>query len=182
MTDLLLLKKLTKGSCIVCNIVWNIWEKQKNFLRKMCTKKVSIRNRCYLIWLILLTGFSGVLKLGDLLQGSWNVLHMNSWIHHHHHQTFQTVECRLKKYPDFWTMTLKPIMQNGNSYIRDSGHFIERIRNINNLPENTRLVTTDIVHLYPSIPPSSRFECTQRNSLEQIIEKDPKNGRICLEK
>ena len=76
----------------------------------MCTKKVSIRNWYYLIWLILLTGFSGVLKLGDLLQGrSWNVLNMNSWIHHHHHQIFQTVECLLKKHPDFWTITLNQL-------------------------------------------------------------------------
>lgn len=80
-----------------------------------------------------------------------------------------------EKVSRFLDYDFKPIMQNGNSYIRDPGHFIERIRNINNLPENTRLVTTDIVDLYPSIPPSSRFECTQRNSLEQIIEKDPKN-------
>lgn len=61
----------------------------------------------------------------------------------------------------FMDYDFKPIMQNGNSYIRDSGQFIERIRNINNLPENARLVTTDMVDLYPS-----KFECTQRNSWE----------------
>ena len=45
-----------------------------------------------------------------------------------------------EKVSRFLDYDFKPIMQNGNSYIRDPGHFIERIRNINNLPENTRLI------------------------------------------
>ena len=47
---------------------------------------------------------------------------------------------------------LKPVMQNGKSYIRDSGYFIEKTENISTLPENAVLVTADVVGLYPSTP------------------------------
>ena len=42
-------------------------------------------------------------------------------------------------------------MQNGKPYIRDSGHFLEKIRNISTLAENAILVTADVVGLCPSI-------------------------------
>ena len=42
---------------------------------------------------------------------------------------------------------LKPVMQNG----RDFGHFLQNIKNISTLPENSILVTIDVVGLYPSI-------------------------------
>ena len=47
---------------------------------------------------------------------------------------------------------LKPIMQNGWSYIRDSNDFINKIKNLKNIPSNSILVTAYIVYLYPSIP------------------------------
>ena len=43
-------------------------------------------------------------------------------------------------------------MQKGKSYIRDFGHFLEKIKNISILPQNAILVTADVVGLYPSIP------------------------------
>ena len=43
-------------------------------------------------------------------------------------------------------------MQNSKSCIRNSGHFLEKIYNINNLPKNAILVTADVVDLHPSIP------------------------------
>ena len=59
---------------------------------------------------------------------------------------------RTEKVSEFLDYQLKLVMQNGKSYIRDSGHFLERIKNINTLPENAVLVTADVVGLYPSIP------------------------------
>ena len=56
-----------------------------------------------------------------------------------------------EKVSEFLDYQLKPVMQNGISYIRNSGHFLERIKNINTLPENEMLVTADVVRLYPSI-------------------------------
>ena len=57
-----------------------------------------------------------------------------------------------EKVSEFLDYELKPVMQKGKSYIRDSGHFLEKIKNISTLPENAILVTADVVGLYPSIP------------------------------
>ena len=49
-------------------------------------------------------------------------------------------------------------MQNGKSYIRDSGHFLEMIKNISTIPENAMLVTADVVGLHLSIPHQAALE------------------------
>ena len=43
-------------------------------------------------------------------------------------------------------------MQNSWSYLKDSGDFLKKMENIDSIPEDTLLVTADIVGLYPSIP------------------------------
>ena len=45
----------------------------------------------------------------------------------------------------------KPIMQRGKSHIKDSGDFLNKIKNLQNIPEGAILVTADVVGLYPSI-------------------------------
>ena len=57
-------------------------------------------------------------------------------------------------------------MQNGNSYTRDSYHFLERIKNFHTIPDNAMLVTADVMGLYPSSPHSADL-----NSLKKAIEK-----------
>jgi hypothetical protein len=47
---------------------------------------------------------------------------------------------------------LKPITKDGKSYIRDTGHFLEKLKEIGKVPENALLVTADVTSLYPSIP------------------------------
>ena len=47
---------------------------------------------------------------------------------------------------------LQPVMQEGQSYIKDTGNFHNKIKHINNIPENAILVTADVVGLYSSIP------------------------------
>ena len=42
-------------------------------------------------------------------------------------------------------------MQNGGSYIKDSGDFLMKIKNLGSLPESAILVTEDMADLYPSI-------------------------------
>ena len=42
-------------------------------------------------------------------------------------------------------------MQEGESYIKDTVDFLNKIKNINVIPENAILVTADVVGLYPSI-------------------------------
>ena len=53
---------------------------------------------------------------------------------------------------EFLDHHLKPVMQNGKSYIRDSSDFISKIKDLNNIPQGALLVTADVVGLYPSIP------------------------------
>ena len=62
--------------------------------------------------------------------------------------------CRMptEKVSEFLDYHLKPVMQNGKLYIRDSGHLLEKIKNISTLPENAILVTADVKGLHPSIP------------------------------
>ena len=51
-------------------------------------------------------------------------------------------------------------------YIRDSSHFLEKIKSIRSIPDNAMLVTADVVGLYPSIPHSPGL-----NSLRKALEK-----------
>ena len=57
-----------------------------------------------------------------------------------------------EKISEFLDTQLKPIMQKSWSYIKDSGDFIRKIKNLTDIPEGAILVTVDVVSLYPSIP------------------------------
>ena len=57
-----------------------------------------------------------------------------------------------EKASEFLDHHLKPIMQKGKSYIRDSGDFIGKIKNLTSIPSGSLLVTADVVGLYPNIP------------------------------
>ena len=63
-----------------------------------------------------------------------------------------------EKVSEFLDHHLKPVMQEGESYIKDTGDFINKIKNINAIPENAILVTADVVGLYPSIPHQAGLE------------------------
>ena len=57
-----------------------------------------------------------------------------------------------QKASEFLDFHLKPLMQCGWSYIRDSGNFIHKMKRLERVPEDSFLITTDVVGLYPSIP------------------------------
>ena len=57
-----------------------------------------------------------------------------------------------EKTSEFLDHHLKPIMQKGKSYIRDSGDFIGKIKILTSIPSGPLLVTADVVGLYPNIP------------------------------
>ena len=52
---------------------------------------------------------------------------------------------------EFLDHHLKPVMQNGLSYISDSQQFLEEIKTTGSVPENAILVTAHVVGLYPYI-------------------------------
>ena len=47
---------------------------------------------------------------------------------------------------------LQPITQKVNSFIKDTSHFIRKIKGLGQLPEGAILCTIDAVGLYPNIP------------------------------
>ena len=61
---------------------------------------------------------------------------------------------------------LKPVMQKGESYIKDTGDSLNKIKNMNTVPENPVLVTADLVGLYPSIPHQAGLE-----ALKEALDK-----------
>ena len=45
---------------------------------------------------------------------------------------------------------LKPVIQSGRSYVKDSGDFLKKIKKLGSLPENAILVTENVAGVYPS--------------------------------
>ena len=70
-----------------------------------------------------------------------------------------------EKASEFLDHHLKPVMQSGWSYIKDSGDFLKKIKNVGNIPENVILVTADVVELYANIPHTAGLK-TLSNMLE----------------
>ena len=69
-------------------------------------------------------------------------------------------------------------MQKGKWYIRDSGHFLEKIKNIK-LPENAiLLVTADVVGLYPSIPHQAGLSALKEALENRSVKKIPTENLI----
>ena len=62
-------------------------------------------------------------------------------------------------------------MQSSRSYIRDSSGFIEKMKRIGKIPEDTILVTDHVVGLYPRLqhgegPNALREKLVEENSLK----------------
>ena len=57
-----------------------------------------------------------------------------------------------EKVSEFLDRQLQPIMKQGNSYIKNTGDFLKKLRAIGEIPKGVILVTADVVGLYPSIP------------------------------
>ena len=83
--------------------------------------------------------------------------------------------CRMptEKVSEFLDHHLKPIMQNGLSYIRDSQHSLEKIKTVGSIPENAILVTTNVVGLYPNIPNQAGLkafkEAFEKRDIKKIL-------------
>ena len=67
-----------------------------------------------------------------------------------------------EKVSEFLDSQLKPVMQSSRSYIKDSGDFIKKIKNIGTIPKDSILVTADVVGLYPSIPHEAGLKALEK--------------------
>ena len=82
-----------------------------------------------------------------------------------------------EKASGFLDFRLKPLIQNGWSYIRDSGDFIDKIKRIGKVPEGYFLVTADVAGLYPSIPHKEGILALKSKLEEQTFSKIPTNDK-----
>ena len=68
-----------------------------------------------------------------------------------------------EKVSEFLDFQLKPVMQSRKSYIKDSGDFIRKIKDIYYISSNVILITANVVGLYPSIPHDSGLKALKNN-------------------
>ena len=85
-----------------------------------------------------------------------------------------------EKASDFLDFHLKPLMESGWSYVRDSGDFIDKMKRIGKVPEGSFLVTADVVGLYPSIPHKEGILALKSKLEEQTSSKIPTNDLVKL--
>ena len=78
-----------------------------------------------------------------------------------------------EKVSEFLDHHLKLVMQKGLSYIRDSQHFLEKIKTIVSVPENAILFTADVVGLYPNIPHQTGLKALKPTLEKRDIIKIP---------
>ena len=70
-----------------------------------------------------------------------------------------------EKVSEFLDFQLKLEIQSSDSYIKDRGDFIRKIKDIHYIPSDAILVTTNVVGLYPSISHDSGLK-TLKNILD----------------
>ena len=75
-----------------------------------------------------------------------------------------------EKVSEFLDNQLKPVIREGMSYIKDSNDFMHKIRNLKDIPNDTLLVTADVVGLCPSISIESALQAF-KEVLEQRKDK-----------
>ena len=61
-------------------------------------------------------------------------------------------------------------MQKGWAYIKDSGDFINKTKNLGTIPDNAILVTADVMELYTSIPDDAGL-----GAIREALNKQGKN-------
>ena len=67
-----------------------------------------------------------------------------------------------EKVSEFLDSELKSVMEEGCSYIKDSGDFINKLKNIGHNPQDAIMVTADVVSLYPSIFHDARLDALRK--------------------
>ena len=63
-----------------------------------------------------------------------------------------------EKISKFLDHHLQSLIKQGESYIKDTGDFLEKLKRVEEIPEGAILVTVDVAGLYPSIPHGGGLE------------------------
>ena len=80
---------------------------------------------------------------------------------------------RTEKLSEFLDHYLQPIMKAGKSYIKDTDDFLEKVKNLGNIPSNAILVTAGVVGLYPSIPHDAGLQALYEKLEVRADKKNP---------
>ena len=83
-----------------------------------------------------------------------------------------------EKVSEFLDHHLKPVMQSGRSYIKDTEDCLKRISALGPLPKNSILVTADVVGLYPTIPREGGLEALRERLNERPDKKVPTESLV----
>ena len=78
-----------------------------------------------------------------------------------------------QKVSEYLDYILKTIMQDSWSYIKDSGDFLKKIKNIGKIPKGVILVTADVTGLYPRMSHEAGLESVQKRLSERDSPKVP---------
>ena len=74
-------------------------------------------------------------------------------------------------------------MQNICSYLKDSGDFLKKMENISSIPEDTIVVTADVVSLCPSIPHAADLaslrDALYNRAVKIITKENPDCQSLC---
>ena len=56
-----------------------------------------------------------------------------------------------EKVSEYLDHHLQPVMKEGKSYIKDTADFLDKLKDLGEIPEGAILMTADVVGLYPGI-------------------------------
>ena len=74
------------------------------------------------------------------------------------------------KMSEFLDHHLQPVMKGGKSYVKDTNHFLEKLKELGKVPPNAILVTADVVGLDPSIPQDAGLKAFHEK-LEEVFQR-----------
>ena len=75
-----------------------------------------------------------------------------------------------EKISEFLTHHLQALAKQGESYIKDTGDFLEKLKSIGQIPKGAILVTVDVVEFSPSIPHDGGFDVL-RKQYDKFMDK-----------
>ena len=68
---------------------------------------------------------------------------------------------------------LQPVMKEGKSYVKDTADFLNKLKDLGEIPEGEIIVTVDVVGLYPSIPHTEGLEVLRKQYDKFLHKKLP---------
>ena len=162
----IIIKGAAKGAAV---IVWDREDYLKEARKQLENKEVylEVRNDSSALVSTIFKSLEKIRKRGDLSQNTLNYFLVKDpkfarfYLLPKVHKRLHDVPGRpvisncgfyTENISSFLDFHLEPLAQNVKSYIKDTNHFLRKIKELGQLPEGTILFTIDVVGLYPNIP------------------------------